>query len=66
MEMVIGCDLKENNTTGRQWSTFTDRYSQYSVDWWIDDKALLWEKFILCSQLFCDYSLHLLVTFIWP
>ena len=51
MEMVIGCDLKENNTTGRQWSTFTDRYSQYSVDWWIDDKVLLWEKFILCSLL---------------
>ena len=64
--MVRGCDPKENNTTGRQWSTFTERYSQYSVIGGrkvyglmiyhvtliiANDKGLFCEKFILCSLL---------------
>ena len=46
--MVIGCDPKENNTTGRQWSTFTDRYSQYSVNWW--------KKSLLSDDMSCDLN----------
>ena len=46
--MVIGCDPKENNITGRQWSTFTDRYSQYSVNWW--------KKSLLSDDMSCDLN----------
>ena len=46
--MVIGCDPKENNTTGRQWSTFTERYSQYSVNGW--------KKSLLSDDISCDLN----------